>query len=192
MAKKQGSSGKVQKKGREIPKILTYDEMDRLLLAVRDVEDLLAVRIMLFAGLRVGECAVLRVGDVDVEGCNIHVRHGKGDKERYSPVDVGTAALVRAYSLERKLGLGDRLFARAQRTIQGRITDIGESIGLEEERRGCHALRHTCATWQIDQGIDLSVVKDNLGHEKVETTQIYLHLDIRKRVRTYREASRFA
>jgi site-specific recombinase XerC len=52
-------------------------------------------------------------------------------------------------------------------------------------------MRNTCATWQLDKRIPLEIVRGNLGHEDITTTQIYLHLNIRQRSRTYREVTRF-
>jgi len=70
----------------ELPKILTYDEIDRFLLAIDDFEDMIAARIMLFAGLRVGEVSELLVKYIDLERCAVFVRQGKWGKDRWRPV----------------------------------------------------------------------------------------------------------
>jgi integrase len=85
--------------------------------------------------------------------------------------------------------LGNHLFLVYEgfpSSYRGHLQEAGIAWGAT-----CHTLRHTCATWQLDKGIPLEVVRENLGHEDIATTQIYLHLNIRQRSRTYRNAVRF-
>lgn len=184
--KKRSSPAKVTQSD-----ILTYDEMDKFLLGVDDLETLMAIRTMLYGGLRVQEVVDLRVGDFDFTEGYIHILKGKGDKYRRSPCDIATLSMIRAYAIERRFSQDDKLFSTVKRTIQRHVEKIYEVTGIPRKRSPCHSLRHTCATWQLDQGIPLPKVKDNLGHEKIETTQIYLHFNIRQRVRTYRDIQRF-
>ena len=74
----EGSKGKTTKL--ELPKVLTYDEIDRFLLAIEDLEDMIAARIMLFAGLRVGEVAELLARGVDAERCAVFVKRASGQR----------------------------------------------------------------------------------------------------------------
>jgi integrase/recombinase XerD len=173
-----------------LPEILSYDEIDRLLLAIRDMEDLLAVRLMLFAGLRVSEACNLLVKDVDTERVVVFVRQGKWSKDRWAPCDVHTASLINSYAKCHRIPLDSQLIISSTRTIQRHIEDIYHRSGINWGAT-CHTLRHTCATWQLDKGVPLEVVRENLGHEDISTTQIYLHLNIRQRSRTYRDAVRF-
>ena len=174
--------------GLELPKILTYDEIDRFLLAVDDIEDLVAIRIMLFGGLRVSEASDVLVKDIDPESRSVFVRQGKGSKDRYAPLDIATIALCQCYARKGKLKPEDHLFDCTTRTLQRHVTETGERAALNV---WAHKLRHTCATWQLDKGIPLEVVKNNLGHSSIEVTQIYLHLNIRQRSRTYSDCTRF-
>ena len=174
--------------GLVLPKILTYDEIDRFLLAVYDIEDLVAMRVMLFAGLRVSEAADVLVKDIDPETRSVFVRQGKGSKDRYAPIDIATICLARCYAENQKLKPDDHLFDRETRTLQRHVSETGERAGLYAH---AHMLRHTCATWQLDKGIPLPIVQNNLGHSSIEVTQIYLHLSIRQRSRTYLDSTRF-
>jgi integrase len=174
--------------GLVLPKILTYDELDRFLLAVDDIEDLVAFRLMTFAGLRVSEAADVLVKDIDPETRSVFVRQGKGSKDRYAPIDIATICLAQCYAANQKLKPDDHLFDRETRTLQRHVTETGERAGLYVH---AHMLRHTCATWQLDKSIPLEVVKNNLGHSSIEVTQIYLHLNIRQRSRAYTDATRF-
>lgn len=174
----------------ELPEILTYDEIDRFLLVLEDLEDIIAGRIMLFAGLRVGEIAELRVKDIDPERCAVFVHQGKWGKDRWAPCDVSTIQIARSHAISHRIIQEEKLFSMSVRTIQRHMEDAYRRAAITWGAT-CHTLRHTCATWQLDKGIPLEVVRENLGHEDIATTQIYLHLNIRQRSRTYRDAVRF-
>ena len=174
----------------DLPKVLTYDEIDRFLLSIDDLEDLFAARIMLFGGLRVSEVCSLLVKDIMIEPRSVFVRQGKGRKDRYSPLDVASISLTMAFAASKRLGKDDALIKSSVRTIQRHIVDHYQKADIGWGAT-THTLRHTCATWQLDKGIPLEVVRENLGHEDIATTQIYLHLNIRQRSRTYRDAVRF-
>ena len=171
--------------------ILTYEEIDLFLLTIDDMMDLIAVRIMLYGGLRVGEVCDLVVSDLEFSECSVHVQDGKGGKERFSPLDVHTLSIIRCYVATNGLRVEDKLVPLTTRTIQRHVGEIAERAGIRRFNITPHTFRHTCATWQLDREIDIETVRANLGHEDIATTQIYLHLDIRKRVRSYREATRW-
>lgn len=174
-----------------IPKVLTYDEIDRFILATEDLEDLVAVRLMLFGGLRVSEAANVRVRDISVDNRAVFVHQGKGGKDRWAPLDTATIALALAYARAAQLKPDEPLFNYEVRTLQRHVTDvIAPKAGITWGMK-CHTLRHTCATWQLDKGVPLEIVKNNLGHTSIEITQIYLHLNIKQRSRTYSDCTRF-
>ena len=183
----------------KLPKILTYDEMDRALLVIDDIEDLVAFRVMLFAGLRVAEASDLKVKDLRPETQSVFVDQGKGGKDRYAPIDIATLAIANCYVKGVGLRPEDTLFKSTKRTLQRHVEEIYIRAGIIWGKDplgkpivpGCHTLRHTCATWQLDKGIPLEVVRANLGHTDIAITQIYTHLNIRQRSRTYQDSTRF-
>jgi len=159
------------------------------MICIDDIEDLVAIRLMLFAGLRVAEAAALRVKDLHLDSQSVFVHQGKMGKDRYSPIDIASLAFAHAYAHCAELGEDEALFHYSKRTLQRHVEEIYAKAGIADA--GCHTLRHTCATWQLDKGIPLDTVKNNLGHESIEVTQIYLHLNIRQRSRTYSDCTRF-
>ncbi len=186
------------KRRAELPEILTYDEIDRFLvsLAEEGPEALIMGRLMLMGGLRIAEAASVRPKDlVPANPCSVFVESGKGGKDRYAPIDVATFSHALCHSLDQELLEDVAIYSRTVRTLQNRIKSAYLRAGLLHD--GCsreltaHTLRHTCATWQLDQGVPLEVVRENLGHEDITTTQIYLHLNIRQRSRMYSEVTRF-
>ena len=124
------------------------------------------------------------------ERCAVFVRQGKWGKDRWAPCDVGTVSFARSWAISQRFTLDSQLIFSSVRTIQRHIEEIYRKAGITWGPT-CHTLRHTCATWQLDKGIPLEVVRENLGHEDISTTQIYLHLNIRQRSWTYRDAVRF-
>ena len=137
-------------------------------------------------GLRVSETLSLRVTDVCLES-GAHVRcRGKGRKERVTPLTVQTVAVMRVWLRERGGEAHDPLFPSPLGTPLSR--DAVERLvskhtyaaarrcrSLNDKRVTAHVLRHTAAMRLLEAGVDTSVIALWLGHESVQTTQIYLH-----------------
>lgn len=179
---------------RSLVTFLTPDEVDALLGAPDRTSPtgrrdhallLLAVQ----TGLRVSELIGLRCADVHL-GTGAHVScRGKGRKERITPLTGGTVAVLRVWLAERAGGPDDRLFPTRTGTplsrdaVERRLakyTAIG-AVGcpsLRAKRVTAHVLRHTAAMRLLQAGVDTSVIALWLGHERIDTTQIYLHADL--------------
>jgi integrase/recombinase XerD len=140
-------------------------------------------------GLRVSEMTGLTCGDIHV-GTAPHVAcHGKGRKNRITPVTKPTAALLRGWLAERSGQPVDPLFptsrgapltrdAVARRLTKHTITATRSCPSLSGKNITPHVLRHTAAMRLLHAGIDTTVIALWLGHESVETTQIYLNADL--------------
>jgi site-specific recombinase XerD len=136
-------------------------------------------------GLRLSEMTGLKREDL-VLGVGAHFRViGKGRKERCTPIAKSTLAVLKAWLREPQRGDGDVLFpnARGERlTVHGvqyllnkhRNTASKICPSLNQKRVTVHRLRHTMAMDLLQAGVDRSVIALWLGHESVETTQIYL------------------
>lgn len=175
---------------RTLVQFLTRAEVDALLAAPdqrtwfgrRDHAFLL---VAVQTGLRVSEMTGLTRTDI-VLGGGAHVRViGKGRKERCTPLARSTRAVVKAWLREPSPGHGNVLFPSAKGTrltIHGvqymlnkhRLTASKVCPSLKHKRVTVHRLRHTMAMDLLESGVDRSVIALWLGHESVETTQIYL------------------
>lgn len=175
---------------RTLVQFLTRAEVDALLAAPdqrgwfgrRDHAFLL---LAVQTGLRVSEMTGLTREDV-VLGTGAHVRViGKGRKERCTPLSRSTRAVVKAWMREPQRGTRNVLFPSAKGTpltIHGvqyllnkhRLTASKLCSSLKHKRVTVHRLRHTMAMDLLQEGVDRSVIALWLGHESVETTQIYL------------------
>jgi site-specific recombinase XerD len=140
-------------------------------------------------GLRVSELIALTCQDVHL-GTGAHVRcEGKGRKERATPLTAQAAEILKAWLTERQGAPTDPLFpgptgrhlsrdAVALILTRHASTAAASCPSLKNKAISPHTLRHTCAMQLLHAGVDTSVIALWLGHESVETTQIYLHADL--------------
>jgi len=162
-----------------LPHYLTEEEMHRLFDAVHDSpRDSAIVHVLAFGGLRVGELCHLQLEDIEFERNILHVRSGKGDKDREVVVEEKTRAALDRYLTERTLaGEGTtKLFAVGAVTVERLVRKAAQRAGIVQ-RVTPHMLRHTLATALLARGCDIRYIQKLLGHSSVATTQIYTHVD---------------
>ncbi len=175
---------------RPLVRFLTREEVDALLAAPNlrtwsGRRDHAFILLAVQTGLRLSEMTGLTREDVILgTGAHVHVI-GKGRKERCTPIAKSTLAVLKAWMHEPQRGRGNLLFpsAKGQRlSVHGvqyllnkhRMTASKVCPSLEHKRVTVHRLRHTMAMDLLQAGVDRSVIALWLGHESVETTQIYL------------------
>jgi integrase/recombinase XerC len=143
------------------------------------------------AGLRVSEAAALDRRDVDLEQGLVHVRAGKGRKDRRVPFGRGAGEALADW-LTAAPGESPALFVnRDHRRLSARsMHRIVRDSGLRNGLAGVHphALRHTCATHLLAGGADLRAIQEQLGHASLSTTQRYAHLSPEQLVAIYRQS----
>jgi site-specific recombinase XerD len=137
------------------------------------------------AGLRSAEAVGLDLGDVDFEQELVHVRRGKGAKDRVIPLGEEAAHLIARYLHEGRpqlaRGAENALFVSAR----GRRLDTSTLRRLVPHP---HRLRHAFATHLLEGGADLRTIQELLGHASLSTTQMYSHVDARRLRRVYDHA----
>ena len=140
------------------------------------------VELVYSAGLRSAEAVGLDLGDVDFEQELVHVRRGKGGKERVVPLGEEAALWLGRYLRDARpdlaKGANDALFLSAR----GRRLDTST---LRRVVPHPHRLRHAFATHLLDGGADLRTIQELLGHSSLSTTQVYSHVDPRHLRRVY-------
>jgi len=184
-----------RKPNRVLPRTLSAHEIQAIL-DVPDVTDLLGIRdraileTLYSSGIRRGECARIDIDDVDLQLGTILVRKGKGQKDRVVPLGQRAAYWIAKYlehtrpklethSSERALfisGYGER-FNINHIGNWVRKTIAAASIG---RKASCHTLRHSCATHMLENGADIRFIQQQLGHARLDTTQIYTEVSIVK------------
>jgi site-specific recombinase XerD len=140
------------------------------------------VELVYSAGLRSAEAVGLDLGDVDFEQEIVHVRRGKGGKERVVPLGEEAALWLAHYLRNARpalaRGANDAFFLSAR----GRRLDTST---LRRVVPHPHRLRHAFATHLLDGGADLRTIQELLGHSSLSTTQVYSHIDPRHLRRVY-------
>lgn len=167
------------KKPRTLPTVLSPQEVSRLLAAIRLPRWRLLCRVLYGCGLRLGEGLRLRVGDIDGQRLCLHVRQGKGHKDRVVPLSSGLVEELRAYwRLHRPAEL---IFAHPDgrpfnpATLQRLFKKTVAEVGLTRHAT-LHTLRHCYATHLLEAGTDLPTLQRLLGHNSLSTTARYLHV----------------
>jgi integrase/recombinase XerD len=182
------------KAGRPLPKVLSRDEVERLIAAAaaRDGAQGLRlacmVEVLYASGLRVSELVGLPLAAVARDPAYLIVR-GKGGKERLAPLNAPARAALKAYLAVREgflpKGVADSPWLFPSRGKGGRLTarrlaqlldQAALDAGVERARVSPHVLRHAFATHLLEGGADLRAVQTLLGHADIATTQIYTHV----------------
>ena len=179
------------KQKKALPKYLSLEESLNLLETVKNdkgsktiLRDYAIITLFLNCGMRVSELVGINLNDIDRNLRSLRVV-GKGNKERIIYLNEACAQAISSYLAER-MGINAKtnalfLSSREQRisvkTVQWMVYKYLDMSGLESKRYSVHKLRHTAATLMYQSGnVDVRVLKDILGHEQLNTTQIYTHV----------------
>lgn len=182
------------KKKKQLPKYLSLEESLSLLDSIKNdetskntVRDYAIITLFLNCGMRLSELVGINLNDIDKELRSMRVL-GKGSKERVIYLnDACKQALVEYLKIrlsdEKKhikdpaLFLSSRDKRISNKTVQWVVYKYLDAAGLEYKHYSTHKLRHTAATLMYQNGnVDVRVLKDILGHEQLNTTQIYTHV----------------
>ena len=164
----------------KLPEVLGYADVIRLLRCVHNYKHRLILLLVYSSGLRVGEVVRLRVGDIDGERRMIHVRQGKGKKDRYTILsDFVLTALrnyYKVYEPDEWLFPGNKEGCHiTERSVQ-KVFEQARRKARVREGVSVHTLRHSFATHLLENGTDLRYIQELLGHASSKTTEIYTHV----------------
>lgn len=168
------------KRERRLPVVLSRDEVGRLFSVVTNLKQKALFMVAYDAGLRLSEIRNLRVDDIDSQRMVIHVRQGKGKKDRYARLTPGLLKLLREYwRTSRPEGL---LFPGASKDKPYDLATPGHLLKKACRKAGItkrvsmHTLRHSFATHLLEAGTNLRVIQHLLGHGRIQTTVLYTHI----------------
>jgi len=167
------------KKDKRLPEVLSLDEVKEILFSATNLKHKTLLCLLYSCGLRIGEALHLKLTSLDLERRLLHVKSGKGKKDRYVPLSITMISLLRKYykSYKPKQFLfegqhGGEYSAVSSRQVLRRIvkrTHIKKHVTL-------HTLRHSYATHLLENGTDLRFIQELLGHNSPKTTMIYTHV----------------
>ena len=170
----------------KLPVVLSIDEVTRFFQAITSLRHRAILMTAYAAGLRISEVLALRVDDINSQRMVIHVRQGKGSKDRYVMLSPRLLTLLREYWIANRRR---KVYQPSPWLFPGNvpgqpITDGAVYEACEEACRAAglekhvtvHTLRHTFATHLLESGTDLRTIQILLGHRSLNTTARYLHV----------------
>ena len=175
----------------KLPVVLSPEEVRRILGCIRLPRYRVCLATIYSCGLRLQEGTHLQVPDIDSARMVIHVRHGKGNKDRYVPLPQPTLTLLRQYWLTHRhpvlifpsegrehLALSQATEPMHKSSVQDAFRAALKQSGIHK-RASVHTLRHSWATHLLEAGVNLRLIQEYLGHNSPTTTSIYTHLTVR-------------
>jgi integrase/recombinase XerD len=173
--------------GKRLPVVLSTTEVCQILGYIRRLHYKVCLSTIYACGLRIQEGTHLRVEDIDSNRMLIHVRHAKGDKNRYVPLPQRILDILRRYwamhrhaiwlfpSRDRRGSVPEIPAPMSNRGVQ-RAFKAALLESQIKKRATVHTLRHSYATHLLEAGVSLRVIQAYLGHRSTSTTAIYTHL----------------
>ncbi len=166
-----------------LPAILSRDEVARFLTAVTNLKHRTAFATVYAAGLRISEAVSLTINDIDSARMVIHVRQGKGRKDRFVMLSEQLLGILRVYwkSARPQHWLfpgADPKRPMTTRALELACRRTAEAAGLDKTVT-VHTLRHCFATHLLEQGVDIRVIQDLLGHRHLNATARYARVAIK-------------
>ena len=178
---------------KKLPKVMTIDEINTILSQDLTKREKVILELLYGCGLRVSELVNLKINDIDISAKYLQCT-GKGSKERIVPIGSKALKAIKAYEKER-----DFILQKNRQTSKILlINEDGKNITRQDvytfiHKQGekihksisPHTLRHSFATHLLENGADLRVVQELLGHSDVSTTQLYTHISKKRLKEVY-------
>jgi len=176
---------------KKLPVILSVAEVRKVLSLIRLPRYRVCLSTIYSCGLRLQEGANLRVADIDSARLMLHLRHGKGAKDRYVPLPTRTLELLRQYWKQHRnplllfpaagrnhLDLAQASEPMSKSSVQQAFRAALKASG-NNKRASVHTLRHSWATHLLEAGVNLRLIQEWLGHSSPATTSVYTHLTVK-------------
>jgi len=150
-------------KQRKLPEVITIEEFNSIIKNTKKPEHKLAFKLGFLCGLRISEVLKLDKKDIEKERGFLFIKQAKGNKDRYVP--IAKPLLKDLMNIPIKI---------KRRALQHAINNI--SSKTLSKKIHFHTLRHSGATFYLNQGMNLREIQQLLGHSRIDTTTIYTHI----------------
>jgi site-specific recombinase XerD len=173
-----------KRKAHVLPEYLSKAEIKRMLEVENNIKHTCILEILYSGGLRLSELLNLKISDIDSSSMVIHIRMGKGKKDRKVMLSAVLLDHLRKYykawNPSAFLFEGQHGGQYSERSVQAVVRDTARKAGIRKQVSP-HTLRHSFATHLLENGTDIRFIQELLGHQSVKTTEIYTHIvDISK------------
>ncbi len=166
-------------KENKLPSVLSIEEVKAIIQCIENFKHRCIIQLIYSAGLRIGELCNLKIQDIDKTRMLIHIKGGKGKKDRYTLLSPQILQHLREYYIEYQpkeyLFEGQFGGAYSERSIQT-IFNIACQKAKILKPATVHTLRHSFATHLLENGTDLRYIQSLLGHSSSKTTEVYTHV----------------
>lgn len=195
----------VPKKEQTLPKTATVEDISRMMDNVNTdtisgLQDRAILKLFYGTGMRLSELTGLNITDIDLKQRQVTV-HGKGNKQRIIPLGNTVASILKQFIKRRPELYGERtdsdakkalfLAASGQRIYDRAVQSMVENYlkqTSEVTQKSPHVLRHSFATHMLDNGADIRIIKEFLGHANLAATQVYTHTSMERLKNVYEQA----
>lgn len=171
-----------------LPVILSQQECKRLVSSAKTFRDKFLISLIYSAGLRMGEAQRLEKTDIDCDRMLLHVRQGKGKKDRYvvlsKLIALSFDKYCNEYNISKYVFAGQKPGHYISDSGIRRILKAALKTAAISKDVCIHSLRHCFATHLLENGTDIITVKEQLGHEDIQTTMRYLQVANMERTRS--------
>lgn len=172
------------KKEKHLPDVLSKDEVKKLLASAETRKSKLMMSMLYACGMRVSELTGLKINDLEFDQKIGHIKMAKGKKDRiFNIPDFLKDELVRQVE-QQKSQNQEFLFSGpnshlTSRNIQKIVSHAASKARINKNVH-CHTLRHSFATHLLEDGVDIRIIQELLGHSSIATTEIYAHVSAEK------------
>ena len=195
----------VPKKEQTLPKTATVEDIERMMEAVnietvQGLQNRAILELFYGTGMRLSELTGLNITDIDLKQNQVIV-NGKGNKQRIIPLGKTVSAILKEFLEKRSELYGDRTDSDAKKSLfiaasGQRMYDRAVRYMVEKylkktsevTQKSPHVLRHSFATHMLDNGADIRIIKEFLGHANLAATQVYTHTSIERLKNVYEQA----
>jgi integrase/recombinase XerD len=170
----------------KLPAVMSVQEVYDVINAISNLKHKTLITLLYSTGMRLAEISNLKIEDIDSTLMRIKVVNGKGKKDRFVPLSPLVLEQLRIYYLQYKPTLflfnGQGAAGRkySPRSIQHVLQNNLIKIGLQHKNYSIHSIRHSFATHLIDNGADIQVIQELMGHHHIAQTTQYLHLSSKR------------
>ncbi len=167
------------KRKSKLPNVLSIQEVKNVIDSIENIKHKAIISLIYSCGLRISECINLKIADIDSKRMLIKIVQGKGKKDRYVQLSAKLLELLRDYYKQyhpkEHMFQGQFKDEYSSKSIQNVLRKALQKCGITKKIT-VHSLRHSFATHLVEQGTDIRIIQEILGHKDIRTTQIYTHI----------------
>jgi site-specific recombinase XerD len=175
----------------KLPVVLSQEEVKRILSSIRIFRHRACLTTIYACGLRLNEATHIQVGDIDSSHMLLHVKYGKGGRDRYVPMPESTLKMLREFWKTHRNkawlfpapGRSGTHMSTATEPLPRSSVQIVFKAAVRDcgiyKKVSVHTLRHSYATHLLEKGVNLRLIQEYLGHKSPKTTAIYTHLTMK-------------